>query len=83
MKPGMLIDTGQPCMHWAFLQLRQRVATASASSFVKAGTLECLIEINCVTVEFGTVDTGELDLTADKESAGAAHSRAVDHYRVH
>ena len=32
MKPGMLMETGQPSTHWGFLQSRQRLASATASA---------------------------------------------------
>ena len=41
-----------------------------------------LVEINLMTVEFGTVDAGETHLAAHGDAAGAAHTRAVDHHRV-
>jgi len=43
---------------------------------------EEFVEIDEVRIEFRTVDTGELNLAADRHTTGAAHPRPIDHYRV-
>ena len=41
-----------------------------------------IIEVNLVGVEFGAVNTYELDLIVYGYTAAAAHSRTVNHNRV-
>ena len=41
-----------------------------------------LVEIHILTQELGAVDAGELGLSGDAHTAGAAHARAIDHDAV-
>lgn len=50
---------------------------------VHSTALHCLVEIDKMTVEVGTVDASKFCLAANCKTAAAAHSRTVDHNRVH
>ena len=41
-----------------------------------------LVEVDEVAVELGSVDTGELHLVSDSDTAGTAHAGAVNHHGV-
>ena len=50
---------------------------------VVSGTFDDTVPVNKMSIELRAVDTGEFCLTAHGQAAGAAHTGAVEHDRVH